>query len=193
MLFSGTNDDESIYDVIDAVVSKKTAPEKTSAHYFEVVLDGVSHHNALTNYDTLKNYLTQNTPLPFHPDFKWGKTVISKIELAGYKIQKYNVFLTYNGSVEQVYKPYRDVIVSDRVKKLDDNIHDIRTGVLGSKDEPLAVMWYASTYFYGTIIDSSVKGLRIRQGNILVGDNTTCSQFFKEERFNGWVIGDIYN
>ena len=29
-------------------------------------------------------------------------------------------------------------------------------------------------------------------GNILIGDNTTCSQFFKEERFNGWVIGEIY-
>ncbi|MCH5196178.1 MAG: hypothetical protein J1F28_05665 [Oscillospiraceae bacterium] len=64
--------------------------------------------------------------------------------------------------------------------------------MLGSKESPLAVMWYASTIFYGTIIDSTVKGLRIRQGNILIGDNTTCSQFFKEERFNGWVIGEIH-
>ena len=192
LLIPGTNDDDSIYDVIDAVVSKKVAPEKTTAHYFEVVLDGVSHQNALTDYETLKNYLTQNIPLPFHPDFKWGKTVISKIDLAGYKIPEYNVFLTHNGNVEQVYKPYRDIIVSDRVKKLDDNIHDIQIKVLGDKDAPLAVMWYASTNFYGTIIDSKVKGLRIRQGNILIGDNTTCSQFFKEERFNGWVIGEIY-
>lgn len=192
LLVPGTNDDDSIYDVIDAVVSKKVAPEKPAAHYFEVVLDGVSRQNALTDYDTLKNYLTQNVPLPFHPDFKWGKTVASKIELAGYKIPEYNVFLDYNGKVEQVYKPYRDIIVSDRVKKLDDNIHDIQIRVLGEKDEPLAVMWYASTNFYGTIIDSTVKGLRIRQGNILIGDNTTCSQFFKEERFNGWVIGEIY-
>lgn len=192
LLIPGTNDDDSIYDVIDAVVSKKVAPEKSAAHYFEVVLNGVSHQNALTEYDTLKSYLTQNIPLPFCPDFKWGKTVISKIELAGYKIPEYNVFLTYNGNVEQVYKPYRDIIISDRVKKLDDNIHDIQIRVLGNKDDPLAVMWYASTNFYGTIIDSTVKGLRIRQGNILIGDNTTCSQFFKEERFNGWVIGEIY-
>jgi molecular chaperone HtpG len=53
-------------------------------------------------------------------------------------------------------------------------------------------MWYASTNFYGTIIDTTIKGLRIRQGNLLIGDNTTCAQFFKEERFNGWVIGEVH-
>ena len=192
LLIPGANDDVSIYDVIDAVVSKKKMPEKASAHYFEVILNGVSKQSNLTDYETLKDYLTQNVPLPFHPNFKWGRTILSKIEINGYLVPEYNVFLNYNTKTEQVYKPYRDVIVSDRVKKLDDNIHDIQIKVLGSKEFPLAVMWYASTNFYGTIIDSTVKGLRIRQGNILIGDNTTCSQFFKEERFNGWVIGEIH-
>lgn len=192
LLIPGTNDDDSIYDVINAVVSKKTLPEKANSHYFEVELKGVSHQNALTDYETLKSYLTQNTPLPFHPDFQWGKTVISKVELSGYQIPEYNVYLSYNGKTEQVYKPYRDTVVSDRVKKLSDNIRDIQIRVLGDKDQPLAIMWYASTNFYGTIIDNTTKGIRIRQGNILIGDNTTCSQFFKEERFNGWVIGEVY-
>lgn len=192
LLIPGTNDDDSIYDVINAVVSKKTLPEKANSHYFEVELKGVSHQNALTDYETLKSYLTQNTPLPFHPDFQWGKTVISKVELSGYQIPEYNVYLSYNGKTEKVYKPYRDTVVSDRVKKLSDNIRDIQIRVLGDKDQPLAIMWYASTNFYGTIIDNTTKGIRIRQGNILIGDNTTCSQFFKEERFNGWVIGEVY-
>lgn len=192
LLIPGTNDDESIYDVIDAVVSKKKAPEKTSEHYFEVILNGVSKQRDLTDYKTLKTYLIQNLPLPFHSDFKWGRTILSKIEINGYKVPEYNVFLNYNINTEQLYKPYCDIIVSDRVKKLDDNIHDIQIKVLGDKKSPLAVMWYASTNFYGTITDSTVKGLRIRQGNILIGDNTTCSHFFKEERFNGWVIGEIH-
>lgn len=192
LLIPGTNDDDSIYDVIDAVVSKKKAPEKTSEHYFEVILNGVSKQRNLTDYKALKTYLIQNIPLPFHSDFKWGQTILSKIEMNGYKVPEYNVFLNYNTSIEQLYKPYRDIIVSDRVKKLDDNIHDIQIKVLGDKNSPLAVMWYASTNFYGTITDSTVKGLRIRQGNILIGDNTTCSHFFKEERFNGWVIGEVH-
>ena len=38
LLIPGTNDDDSIYDVINAVVSKKTLPEKANSHYFEVEL-----------------------------------------------------------------------------------------------------------------------------------------------------------
>ncbi len=192
LLIPGTNDDDSIYDVIDMVVAKQTLPEKANTHYFEVVLSGVSLRNELTTYDALKGYLTQNIPLPFHPDFHWGRTILSKIAISGYKVPEYNVFLQYNGCSEQLYKPYRDILVSDRIKKLDDNIHDIQLKVLGPKEAPLAILWYASTNFYGTIIDTTVKGLRIRQGNILIGNNTTCAQFFKEERFNGWVIGEIH-
>ncbi len=192
LLIPGTNDDDSIYDVIDMVVAKQTLPEKANVHYFEVVLSGVSLQNELTTYDALKDYLTQNIPLPFHPDFHWGRTILSKVEINGYKVPEYNVFLHYNDRTEQLYKPYRDIIVSDRVKRLDDNIHDIQLKVLGPTEAPLAILWYASTNFYGTIIDSTVKGLRIRQGNILIGNNTTCAQFFKEERFNGWVIGEVH-
>lgn len=192
LLIPGTNDDDSIYDVIDMVVTKQIQPEKATKHYFEVVLSGVSLQNELTAYNALKDYLTQNIPLPFHPDFQWGRTILSKVAIGGYKVPEYNVFLHYNGKSEQLYKPYRDVIVSDRVKKLDDNIHDIQLNVLGPKEAPLAILWYASTNFYGTIIDTTIKGLRIRQGNILIGNNTTCAQFFKEERFNGWVIGEIH-
>ena len=192
LLIPGTNDDDSIYDVIDTVVSKQTLSEKSNAHYFEVVLSGVTLQNELTTYDALRDYLTQNIPLPFHPDFHWGQTVLSKVAISGYKVPEYNVFLQYNGCTEQLYKPYRDIIISDRVKKLDDNIHDIQLKILGPKEAPLAILWYASTNFYGTIIDTTIKGLRIRQGNILIGNNTTCAQFFKEERFNGWVIGEIH-
>lgn len=55
-----------------------------------------------------------------------------------------------------------------------------------------AILWYAHTSFYGTITDNSIKGIRVRQGNILIGDKSTCSSYFKEERFNGWIIGELH-
>lgn len=191
-LVPGQNDDDSIYDVIDAVVEKKKSSEKQQAHYFEVLLSGVSSKNDLMDYDSLKKYLVQNAPLPFHPNFKWGTAVLSKLNIYDFAVPQYNIFLVFDSKEEQLFKPYEDIIVSDRVKKINDSIHDIQVRVLGEKDSPLAIMWYASTNFYGTVIDTTIKGLRIRQGNLLIGDNTTCSQFFKEERFNGWVIGEIY-
>lgn len=192
LLVPGMNQDDSIYDVIDAVVTKGVQPEKATEHYFEVVLHGIDAQNNLLACDTIRDYLRQNAPLPFSPDFTWGSTISEKLKMNGFVIPEYSIFLCFNGSWEQLYKPYRDTIVSDRIKRLNDNIRDIEVRVLGDPQSPLAILWYASTNFYGTVIDSSIKGLRIRQGNILIGDNSTCSKMFKEERFNGWVIGEIH-
>ena len=125
MLIPGTNDDDSIYDVINKVVNKKVSSEKESEHYFEVVLSGIENDNNIIVYESLKNYLIQNLPLPFSPDFKWGKTILSKIKMNGYIVPEYNIYLSLNGKKEQLYKPYKDTIISDRVKKLEDNIRDI--------------------------------------------------------------------
>ena len=125
------------------------------------------------DYDSLKKYLVQNAPLPFHPNFKWGTAVLSKLNIYDFAVPQYNIFLVFNSKEEQLFKPYEDIIVSDRVKKINDSIHDIQVRVLGEKDSPLAIMWYASTNFYGTVIDTTIKGLRIRQGNLLIGDNNS--------------------
>ena len=55
-----------------------------------------------------------------------------------------------------------------------------------------AILWYVQSSFYGTVLDNTIKGIRIRQGNILLGDKSSCNQFFKEERFNGWILGELH-
>ena len=192
LLIPGQNDDESIYDVLDAVVSSRKEPEKEKKHYFEVQLDGIALKETLMNYDIVSSYLKQNAPLPFEPKFRWGEEIIKKFAIEGYTIPSYNLFLIWNDQKEQLFKPYADEIVSDRIKKLSDNIRDVQVKPLIVSEDVLAIVWYANTNFYGTIIDSNGKGIRIRQGNILIGDKTTCTQFFKEDRFNGWVIGEVY-
>ena len=192
LLIPGQNDDESIYDVLDAVVSSRKEPEKEKKHYFEVQLNGVALKETLMNYDVVSSYLRQNAPLPFAPEFRWGEEINKKLAIEGYLIPSYNLFLFWDNQKEQLFKPYTDKIISDRIKKLSDNIKDIEVKLLKASENALAVIWYANTNFYGTIVDSNVKGIRIRQGNILIGDKTTCTQFFKEDRFNGWVIGEVY-
>ena len=192
LLIPGQNDDESIYDVLDAVISSRKEPEKEKKHYFEVQLNGIALKETLMNYDIVSSYLKQNAPLPFDPKFRWGEEINKKFSIEGYTIPSYNVFLFWNDKKEQLFKPYADEIVSDRIKKLSDNIKDVQVRLLKASEDALAIIWYANSNFYGTIVDSNVKGIRIRQGNILIGDKTTCTQFFKEDRFNGWVIGEVY-
>lgn len=188
LLLPGRHERVSVEDVMSDIVTVGTEKESACSRYFQVELDGVWSEAGLVNLDVVKDYLLQHAPLQFSSEFKWGKTIMEKMRLSGYDIPQYKIFL--NG--EMLYKPYQDTMVSDRVRKKPDVIRDVKIEKFFRKDKISAILWYAETNFYGTIIDNKTKGLRIRQGNILVGDKTSCNSFFKEERFNGWMIGELH-
>jgi molecular chaperone HtpG len=130
----------------------------------------------------------QNAPLPFSPLFKWGSIIESKTKIAGYSIPAYNISL--NG--ERLYKPYQNDFISDRIKKIINPIQDVLVKPFYIDDKLSAVLWYVKSNYFGTVVNNSIKGIRIRQGNILIGDKSSCNGFFKEERFNGWIIGELH-
>ena len=41
------------------------------------------------------------------------------------------------------------------------------------------------------MLDEEVKGLRVRKSGIMIGDRFLLNPIFKEERFNGWVQGEV--
>lgn len=184
-----TNDDNiSVNDVMSRIISVEQNNEKSRRHYFEVKMIGVTSTGGLMEERIVKNYLIQHSPLPYSRQFKWQNPIQEKVRIAGYSIPSYCVCI--NG--EELFKPYTDFFVSDRVKKITDSIQDVQVKAFYRGNELSAILWYARTSFFGTINDNTVKGIRIRQGNILIGDKTTCNSFFKEERFNGWLIGELH-
>jgi molecular chaperone HtpG len=188
LLLSSDNNCTSVNDVIAQILSHKIMPEKANAHYFEVKMNGVSKIDGLLNEDQVKSYILQNAPLPFSHEFKWGSTIISKTQIEGYIIPAYNISL--NG--EKLYKPYSNEFVADRVKKIVEPIQDIYIKPFYIDDSLSAILWYVKSNYFGTVVDNSIKGIRIRQGNILIGDKSSCNFFFKEDRFNGWIIGELH-
>lgn len=188
LLLASDTDSVSVHDVIDQIVSTEKLYEKPHRHYFEVKMIGVSNNNGLMDEELVRDYLIQHSPLPFAKSFKWSSTIQEKIRIAGYTVPTYCICL--NG--EELYKPYSDSFTSDRVKKITDSIQDIEIKKFYRGNILSAILWYAHTAFYGTINDNSIKGIRVRQGNILIGDKSTCNHYFKEERFNGWIIGELH-
>lgn len=188
MLLAKDQDNVSVNDVIEKIVSVETAAEKENKHYFEVSLIDVTSNDGLMDIDRVNDYLIQHAPLPYSALFHWQNLIQEKVRIAGYMIPNYRISL--NGKL--LFKPYQDQFVSDRVKKITDNIQDIQVTPFYRNGMLSAVLWYAQTSFYGTISDNSIKGIRVRQGNILIGDRTSCNAFFKEERFNGWILGELH-
>lgn len=188
LLLVSNRENISVNDVMSQIISVEEASEKNKHHYFEVKMIGVTLNDGLMDEGLVKDYLIQHSPLPFAKQFKWQNPIQEKVRLAGYIIPNYCIRL--NG--QELCKPYTDSFGSDRVKKITDNILDVNIKPFYRGTILSAILWYAQTAFYGTINDEAIKGIRIRQGNILIGDKTTCNSFFKEERFNGWIIGELH-
>lgn len=179
---------ESVNEVLGQIIETKQISEKSKKHYFKVELIGVTNSDKLLDLEVVENYLIQHAPLRYAREFKWQRTITEKIKALGYVIPAYDIRLNN----VPLFKPYEDVFLSDRVKKNKDSIKDVDVVPFYRDGKLSAALWCAKTNYYGTIIDNSIKGIRIRQGNILVGDKMSCSSFFKEERFNGWLIGEIH-
>jgi hypothetical protein len=192
LLLPNEGKQESLNDVLERVVSTKRESEESNKHYLVVKMINVSGKNDLLDYEKVRNYLIQNLPLPFSSDFIWGSMIEEKIKLFDVFIPKYTVILKRNNKREQLFKPYKNNILSDRVRRVEDPIKDIQVKPFYVNDELCAVLWYVIDNYYGTILDSQIKGIRIRKGNILFGDKNSLRHNFKEERFNGWLCGELY-
>lgn len=185
--------DVSVVDVLQKVYEVKVKPEKENVHYFVVNLIGVDEKSRLNDRDEVVDYLSQNTPVPYDPAFMWGKEICNRLHKEGYDVQSYNIKVRYGTTVQAIYKPYKDKILVDKGKNVYDGIKDIEVVKIAHPNGTLAAIgWLAKTNYLGSIYDKMVKGIRLRKGNILVGDYQTLNVVFKDVRFNGWSMGEIY-
>lgn len=186
------NTRDSINDVLQKVVKIYTIPEKESRHYFEVELIGINEEIHLLDEREVIEYLRQNLPVPYSSDFVWGSLIKQKLNQCGVIIDEYEIELLSNGNCQSIRKPYTNHVLSDRIRRIDDEINDIRFREFWIDGQLSAVLWYADTDFWGTVLSNEIKGIRVRQGNILIGDNNSLRHCFREERFNGWLVGELH-
>jgi molecular chaperone HtpG len=89
-------------------------------------------------------------------------------------------------------RPYADKFqVSANVS---DTINDIEFFTfIGVDNEPIARGWYAKTRFVASLPSTlNFRGIRVRQGNIKIGDEHFLDDMFTERRFASWQIGEIH-
>lgn len=182
----------SIEEVFDRVTAfRQEHSDRPDDSYFEVILQGVSSfRNQIFDIEKVRRYLGQIAPVSFdYQQFSYARAIDDFLSsrLKGYG--RYNIIL--NG--EPVLKPYRDVV---RITKGDgDRIDGVEFfEIKNGKDQPFAYGWYGRRReLLGSIVkgdDSS--GIRIRVGNIQIGDAHLLDFCFREPRFNGYVPGEVH-
>lgn len=194
LLVPGTNEDMDLATVLDNVTQVRREEEKKERHYFSVELFDVSGFSDLLNIDTAKSYISQVAPLPYKSRrFYYASDLHRFLSENGYEVEEFPIFIGESSSeLEPIYKPNRHRYHSDRNKKKNDEILSLRTFRVEIEGELYALGWYGACNWLGSLSEHEISGIRVRKGNILIGDNRTLNAIFKEARFNGWTQGELF-
>ena len=160
------------------------------ASYFEVALSGVSSfRNQIFDVEKVKRYLCQIAPVPFDLiNFSFGQRIDKYLSHSLASYNRYTIML--NG--EQIFKPYKDTV---KITKGDiDQIDGVELFGIENGKGPMAYGWYGRRQsLLGAITrGDDLAGIRVRVGNIQIGDSHLLDLCFREPRFNSYVIGEIH-
>jgi molecular chaperone HtpG len=177
--------------VFEAVTVREAAGQGWPSHFFEVEVRGIVRHknDHLLDPDAISAYLAQVAPVPFSPTFIHAGAINDAV---GESVNMGEVEIFLPDSLMPVYRPYRQEIdlgggKSDAVKEIElINIPSLEGGTA-------AIGWVLHHGYTGALPGNAlVKGLRLRVGNVQIGDERLLDDVFPESRFNGWCIGEIH-
>ena len=182
----------TVEDLIREIVRARTyISHNFPGRFFEVELAGVVRHgdDSLISVEQIRHYLSQVAPVPFAPDFSFAHRIEDELRR---KVALGNVLIHLNGDRTPVYRPFRDTF--EVRKGATDRFNDVEfVNVAGEGDDLIATGWVLHHSYRGAIDTSaSIKGLRLRSGNIQVGERDVLDELFVEPRFNAWSVGEIH-
>ncbi len=194
LLVPGQYEDMTLSDVLSEVTTISLEPEKREKHYFLVEMKNVSGFSDLLDIEAARSYISQVAPLPYQSrHFIYASQLHGYLSEQGYAVEEFPIFVGESESdLEPLYKPNRSRFHSDRNKMKADDITKMVYFDITIDGELYALGWYGDCGWYGSLSEREISGIRVRKGNILIGDNKTLNGIFREARFNGWTQGELF-
>lgn len=160
-------------------------------HFFEVEMRGVTRiKNDLLLHETeVRRYLAEVAPVPFSSAFQFAGEINGFLASHGCGRA---ITIQMNDGFGQVEKPFNEVIpTSDKVRSIGRRIQYFSFEAL---DSGLAAIGWVMHHDYMGSIPRAVGtgGIRVRSGNIQVGDQRLLDDRFHEPRFNNWCVGEVH-
>lgn len=187
------SDNNNLFDVPSIVDQITTAKQETyhgknSDHFFIVeMFDVRSSRDVLLDVPAIKAYLSQVAPVPFNNKvFRFGQKIGQELRK---RIPTYETYCIYvNG--EKIYKPY-----TNNIKTGDscEEIRKVRFFELSNSNGQIAFGWLCDLGLVGRVAPSSyIDGLRVRSGNMQIGNKDIFAELYREKRFSGYMVGEVH-
>lgn len=183
----------TVDEIWDEIVDYKTISEDADKHYFEVELIDINQENTeLLDEKKISDYLSFVAPVPYKNTFYLRSAIYDYSKNIAYNIDEYCIYV--NG--RQIFKEYSTKLkeksgtnlkVYDEISKLEFKDFYDESGNL------IAWMWYGLSRFEKSIpANNQMRGLRLRSGNIQIGDERALQELFKENRGNFYFVGEVF-
>jgi len=190
-IINNRNKKEDAADVIDTITSLETQPAKKEERYFKVILENVSN-DILLNKEKIYDYLSMVAPVPYKKGFFFQDKIYEKAKEYNYTIDEYNIYINN----EQLFKEYTTSIYEGEKhnKRKIDEIFDIEFFDIKDKNDQLLCWgWHSVSSFVKQIPSVNIaRGIRLRKGNIQIGDEKQLVKLFKEPRGSFYFFGEVH-
>lgn len=195
---------EDATSVIEQITyTEKFYDENPDTHYFKVTLQGVRKPEIKSQVDLLdptsvREYLSMVAPVEISSDFAFKAKIDNFVRGHNLKADTYSVRINgrslYKEYTTNVYKPERG---GNKSPKVYDEIRDVVFLLKRDKNgDVLYWGWYTLCGFKGQFPSiNNGRGIRLRKGNIQLGDEEICKKFFantSDQRFSFYFFGEIH-
>lgn len=182
-------DTRDLASIIEAITTT-TITEEAGDPFFEVRLEGVARQgdDRIMSPGAVGDYLAEVAPVPLNAGFSHA-ALISET-LAGAVVLG-DLTVTINGG-EQLTRPFRDELPVEGGRPL--RLREVEFVEVPSVDGGVgAVGWIAHHDYEGAIHPMThVRGLRVRAGDVQIGEAGVLADIFPETRFDAWTVGEIH-
>lgn len=183
--------DGDVGDLIAEVVSLRRLPGSDyPSHFFEVELSKVvrQRNDKLMNPVTIADYLAQIAPVPFSSEFRFRKDILAAFQAV---TELGEIDICINGG-QPLRRPHRDTFLLAPGKA--NAFEELSLVEIPGLDGDIAAIgWFLHHEYEGALpIATLIKGVRLRIGNLQIGDHTILEEMFSEIRFNAWSVGEIH-
>lgn len=180
-------------EIWSAIVSFETHPTSKNEHYFEVEMIDINKENTdLLDIQKVRDYLSFVAPVAYKNTFFLRKNIYDYAEKIGYKIDEYTVKI--NGA--EIFKEYTTRLKEqsgNNLKNYDEISRLEFKDFYDNEGNMLAWMWVGLSRFEKQIPKiNQMRGLRLRSGNIQLGDDNALTALFKENRGNYYFVGEVF-
>lgn len=179
---------QEVWEAINTFSTEES--KEKDEHYFQVELININDTDeSLLNASEVKKYLSFIAPCPYQNTFIYREEIYKYAKEHKFKIDEYKILL--NG--EQIFKKYSADLKDGDNRKYDEIRRIAFKEFKNCEDKTMAWLWYGISSFKGIIPDSNeMRGIRLRNGNIQIGDENALQDFFKEKRGVDYFIGELF-